>query len=194
MERAMKNMNLAAVVLRVRLALSALGPVLCGACLLLLVGGATLAWLLPQRALQAQRQQVAMRLASVPVAASAKTAPASANDNLKLFYDALGEKRYVEQQVKTLFGLAAKSNLSLSQGEYKAGYERNARLHTYQVTLPLKGSYRDVWQFGMLALRAIPFASLDELNFKRETIGDAQVEARLRLTLYLSDQPAGATP
>ncbi len=190
----MKNMNLAAVALRARLALSALGPVLCVACQLLLIGGATLAWLLPQRALQAQRQQVALRLASVPVAASAKTAPASASDNLKLFYDTLGEKRYAEQQVKTLFGLAAKSNLSLSQGEYKAGFDRNARLHTYQVTLPLKGSYRDVWQFGMLALRAIPFASLDELNFKRETIGDAQVEARLRLTLYLSDKPAGVTP
>lgn len=189
----MKPINLSAVVLRLRLAVMALGPVFCAACLLLLVGGAALLWLLPQRALQAQRQQVAVRLATMPPSAPANAAPVSANDNLLHFYDALGEKRYAEQQVKTLFGLAAKSKLLLSQGEYKSAHERNARLHTYQVTLPVKGSYADVWQFGLMALRVIPFASLDEISFKRDSIGAAQVEARLRLTLYLADKP-GALP
>lgn len=190
----MKQMNLSAVALRLRLAVEALGPVFCGACVLALVGAAALAWLLPQRALQAERQQVALRLAAMPAQAQVKSAPVSANDNLLQFYDALGEKRYAEQQVKTLFGLAAKARLSLSQGEYKSAYERNARLHTYQVTLPVKGSYADVWQFGMMSLRAMPFASLDEISFKRDSIGETQVEARLRLTLYLSDKPAGALP
>lgn len=190
----MKQLNLSAVALRARLALEALGPVFCAACVLALVGGAALVWLLPQRALQAERQQVALRLAAMPAQVQARSAPVSANDNLLHFYEALGEKRYAEQQVKTLFGLASKARLSLSQGEYKSAYERNARLHTYQVTLPVKGSYADVWQFGMMSLRAIPFASLDEISFKRDTIGETQVEARLRLTLYLSDQAAGAQP
>lgn len=190
----MKAINLPALVLRLRLALTALGPVFCAACLLLLVGGAALVWLMPQRALQAERQKVALRLITMPAPASAKAAPVSANDNLLHFYNELGEKRYAEQQVKTLFGLAAKAKLALSQGEYKSAYERNARVHTYQVTLPVKGSYADVWQFSMMALRAIPFASLDELSFKRDSIGAPQVEARLRLTLYLSDRPTGALP
>jgi hypothetical protein len=82
----------------------------------------------------------------------------------------------------------------LRQGEYKAAYDRDARIHTYQVSLPVKGSYRAVWQFAMLALRAIPFASLDELSFRRDAIGQADVEARLRLTLYLSGAaPGGAS-
>jgi hypothetical protein len=195
MERAMKNVNLAAIALRLRLALSALGPVLCGACVLVLVAGAAVLWLLPQRHLQAERQQVALRLAALPAqAAGAKGAPPTANENLLRFYEALGEKRYAEQQVRTLFGLAAKARLTLSQGEYKSGYDRNARLHTYQVTLPVKGGYGDVWQFSLMALRAIPFASLDEISFKRESIGEPLVEARLRLTLYLADRPAGALP
>lgn len=188
----MNNLNLSALVLRARLALGALGPVFCVACVLLLAGGAALAWLMPQRALQGQRQQVALRLATLPAPALAASAPVSSNENLVRFYEALGEQRYAEQQVKTLFGLAAKAKLSLSQGEYKGAFERNARLHTYQVTLPVKGSYGDVWQFGLMALRAIPFASLDEISFKRESIGEPQVEARLRLTLYLADKPAGA--
>ncbi len=190
----MKNVNLAAIVLRVRLALTAIGPVFCGAALLCVAGAATLLWLMAQPKLQAERQQLALHQVSMPAQAGARDAPVSASENLQRFYAALGEKRYAEQQVKTLFGLAAKTNLSLSQGEYKSAYDRNGRLHTYQVTLPVKGSYRDVWQFSLMALRAIPFASLDELSFKRESIGETQVEARLLLTLYLADQPAGALP
>lgn len=193
----MKPLKFAAVALKLRLFLMTRGPVLCAACVLLIAGACALAWLVPQRALQAQRHQVALRLATLPAASSALAAPASANDNLQLFYGALGEKRYAEQQVKSLFGLAAKSGLSLSQGEYKSGFDRNARMHTYQVTLPVRGSYAQVWKFSLLALRTIPFASLDELSFKRDNIGDTQLEARLRLTLYLTDQPgalAGAAP
>ena len=66
--------------------------------------------------------------------------------------------------------------------------------YTYQVTLPVKGSYGAVWKFGMLALRAIPFASLDEISFRRDAIGDAAVEARLRLTLYLAGPGTGVAP
>jgi hypothetical protein len=184
----MKPLNFSALALRARLAVMALGPVFCLACLMIVAGAAALAWLLPQRALQAERHQVAMRLVMMPAAASLKLPPETANQNLALFYDTLGEQRYAEQQVKTLFALAAKANLSLSQGEYKSAYDRNGQLHTYQVTLPVKGSYGQVWSFGLMALRSIPYASLDELSFKRENIGDAQVEARLRLTMYLSDR------
>jgi hypothetical protein len=187
----MSGLTVSSLALRLRLALMALGPVFCAACALLLIAGAVLLWLLPQRALQAERQAVALRLATMPAPVAALSAPVSANLNLLQFYAALGEKRYAEQQVKTLFGLAAKANLSLSQGEYKSAYDRNGRMHTYQVNLPVKGSYKDVWQFGMMALRAIPFASLDEISFKRESIGEAQVEARLRLTFYLADKSAG---
>ena len=85
----------------------------------------------------------------------------------------------------------------LSQGEYKSGYERNARVHTYQVNLPVKGSYAAIWQFALGALRAIPFAALDDISFRRDSIGDPTVEARVRITFYLSDAPgtsAGGAP
>lgn len=187
----MNNVNLAAIGLRLRLALAAMGPVLCGALVLIMAGAVTLAWLLPQRERQAERHQANMRAATMPAPALARVAPVTANDNLNLFYATLGEKRHAEQQVKTLFALADKAGLSLSQGEYKGGYDRNARVHTYQVTLPVKGSYDKVWQFAMLGLASMPFASLDEINFKRETIGEPAVEARMRLTLYLADNAAG---
>jgi hypothetical protein len=190
---------LPALVLRLRLWLASRGPVASGAAVLCVAAVLTLAWLLPERALQRQRSTVALGLAKLPqpaaiapLATANSDSNATANANLALFYDMLGERRYAEQQVKTLFALAAKNGLSLSQGEYKSAYDRNARLTTYQVNLPVKGSYGAIWTFALGTLRTIPFASLDDIGFRRDSIGDPTVEARLRLTLYLKDAPGGA--
>ena len=177
----------ARLLLRLRLALSNTGAVVVGAGVLGLAGALALAWLLPERALQGQRRVVALSLAALPPAAAVAPPAPGPNANLALFYGTLGERRYAEQQVKTLFALAAKTGLVLSQGEYKSGFEPNGRFHTYQVDLPVTGNYAAIWAFGMLALRAIPFASLDEISFRRDTIGAPMVDARLRLTLYLAD-------
>lgn len=187
----MNGQQMSALMLRARLALMGFGPVACGAALLAVLGLGALLWIVPQQGLQAGRQTVALGLAALPPVA-VKSAPVQANENLALFYETLGEQRYAEQQLKTLFGIAAKSGLVLSQGEYKAATTQDARLSTYQVTLPVKGSYGAVWQFGLLALRAIPFASLDEISFRRDNIADPNVEARLRLTLYLDKRQRGA--
>ena len=175
------------LMLRARLWLAARGPLACGAAVVALLAGLSLAWLLPQRALNAEQHAIALALVRMPPKV-VTSAPVLANQNLLAFYGTLGEQRYAEQQVKTLFALAAKNGLSLSQGEYKSAPVLAARLHTYQITLPVKGSYKAIWQFGLAALRAMPFASLDDISFKRDIIGDANVEARLRLTLYLADR------
>jgi hypothetical protein len=181
---AMNSVNLAALALRARLALQRVGIPACVALLLCVVGLSAWAWLLPQRA--AQAQLMARPLPS-PSALVVAPPPPSANQNLSAFYEVLGEKRYAEQQVKVLFDLAAKSHLTLSQGEYKAGYDKASRVSTYQIILPVKGPYQSIWQFAMQGLREMPFASLDEVGFRRDSIADPMVEARLRFTLYLKD-------
>jgi hypothetical protein len=201
--RAMKPLSLAGLLLRLQLAVRA-NPLLAGAVVILLCCAGALAWTLhaagqldaERTALVAARaaRQAAAPAAAGPAAPAAQPlaqAAAQPPDPLDAFYTALGPRRYAEQQVRTLFALAAKNGLSLSQGEYKTGYDRNARVTTYQVNLPVKGSYGAIWQFAMGALRAIPFASLDDISFRRDTIGDPAVEARLRLTLYLKDAPGG---
>ncbi|MFC3456848.1 hypothetical protein [Massilia haematophila] len=185
----MKNAALAPLVLRLRLVLGRLSPLLFLAALLYAAAFATLAWLVPARDALEHERALARRAAAQPPPAPQAAPVASADANLALFYDSLGQKRYVEQQVKTLFGIAAKTGLVLRQGEYKSGYDRNAKLYTYQVNLPVQGSYGQVWQFALLSLRAIPFASLDDISFRRDTIGQANVEARLRLTLYVLETP-----
>ena len=184
--------------LRLRLAVRA-NPLPAAAVLGLLACLAALAWTL-HAAVQADEEGAALRAAAARMAsvtskepeAAAPALPAAPPANtLDAFYAALGPRRYAEQQVRTLFALAAKNGLSLSQGEYKSVYDRNAGVYTYQVNLPVKGSYGAIWQFALGELRAIPFASLDDIGFRRDSIGDPAVEARLRLTLYLKDVPGG---
>ena len=187
--------TLTSPLLRLRLVLLRANPLVAAAGILVFVMAGALAWTLhavwamerAQDARAAQAKQKA-QAATVPAPASAPAlVPPQAPDNLAAFYGALGARGSAEQQVKTLFGLAARSGLVLRQGEYKPGYDRNAKVYTYQVNLPVKGSYAAIWQFAMAALRTIPFASLDEITFHRDAIGDATVDARLKLTLYLRD-------
>ncbi|WP_426111102.1 hypothetical protein [Massilia sp. PWRC2] len=185
---------LARLFLRSRLWLRARGPLRCASVLLAAAGIITLASLLPLRTAQDDRAAAALRRAAIASAAPAAlpavaTAAPPASVNLAQFQAVLGERRYVEQQVGTLFALAAKQGLVLSQGEYKAVVERNGGFATYQVNLPVKGSYGAIWQFAMAALAAMPFASLDDISFKRDSIGQPGVEARVRLTLYLQESP-----
>jgi hypothetical protein len=190
--------TLGSPMLRLRLMLLRANPLVLAAGILVFGMAAALAWTLhtvwalervqEAHAAQAKQKTQVASTAPPPVAAPA---PAPAPDNLAAFYGALGQRGSAEQQVRILFGLAEKSGLVLRQGEYKAGFDRNANVYTYQVNLPVKGSYGAIWQFAMAALRAIPFASLDEITFHRDAIGDATVDARLRLTLYLRE---GAGP
>ncbi|WP_426193636.1 hypothetical protein [Massilia sp. DWR3-1-1] len=189
-------MNGAALMLRWRLWLVARGPLPVAAVALPLAGVLALAVLLPLRTAQSDRRVAALSAAAMPAplapvvaAPLALAAPAAAGANLAQFQQVLGERRDVEQQVGTLFALAAKSGIVLNQGEYKSASVREGGFGTYQVNLPVRGSYGAIWQFAMAALRAIPFASLDDISFKRDSIGQPGVEARVRLTLYLQATP-----
>ncbi|WP_215409708.1 hypothetical protein [Janthinobacterium sp. JC611] len=187
----MMAIDLALLRLRAQLLLRRLGAPACLAVALLALGAAAWIWAWQQRSVAARLEARALPQPSLAVAALAP--PATASENLARYYAALGQQRHAEQQVKQLFDLAAKNGLLLAQGEYRSAYDKASGVATYQVTLPLKGSYAAVWQFALQALRAMPFASLDELSFRREQIADTQLEARLRLTFYLTDS-AGASP
>lgn len=187
----MNDLNFAMLALRARLAVLRVGPMACIAVALCMLGAVAWAWLLPQRAAQVRVMAQPLQLPAALV--SAPPAP-SANQNLAGFYDVLGEQRYTEQQVKVLFDLAAKDGLALNQGEYKSGYDQASRVGTYQIILPVKGQYQSIWQFVLQALRAMPFAALDEISFRRDSVADVAVEARVRFTLYLKNAEPAVQP
>lgn len=119
---------------------------------------------------------------------AAKQMPASDInlERLNAFYELLGEKKHVEQQVKTILYLANEAGISLKAGEYQLTENNAGKFYTYKVQLPVKGSYLQIRKFAEQVLLTIPFASLDEISFKREVINGTAIESKMVFTIYVS--------
>lgn len=109
-------------------------------------------------------------------------------DDLRRFYNLFPPAGALTPELERLHRLARGARLELAQGEYRLE-RRPAGLWAYRVTLPVRGSYSEVRSFISAVLKEMPGASLDALRFDRKKAGDAQLEAQLRLTLYV--RPSG---
>lgn len=137
------------------------------------------AWIKKQRLMLS----VAPRTASVPRISPTQK---SLND----FYSVLGDRRRTETHLHILFDLAQTSGITLSKGDYKSEYDPVSKVHAYQIQLPVTGTYSAILNFCEKVLRAMPFASLDELNVKRDRIGSPVLSVQLRFTLFLQASSA----
>ena len=117
------------------------------------------------------------RLAGQPV-----SAPDGAAD-LERFYRRFPTLDALQSELEAIYAHARASKLQLAQGEYRL--EKGVGLAAYRVTLPVRGSYAQVRQFVGHLLKDMPTASLDAVRFDRRKAGDAQLEAQVRLTIYL---------
>jgi hypothetical protein len=181
--------------LQIRLALMRFGLIKSIASIFCIAGLTAWLWAIPNlRAQQSAQQQNWLRAQQALQATDVtkQTDPQTlAEDNFNHFVDVLGDAHDTEQQIRILFALSRKTGLTLSQAEYKLVEDKNGLYRSYQILLPVKGSYGAIRQFCEKTLLAIPFASLDEMSFKRETIASDALEARLRFTLYLSESRSG---
>jgi hypothetical protein len=116
---------------------------------------------------------------------------APAKPLVQIRYDAfaslLADKRDLHRLVGRLFEEAERHSLKLAQAQYKLELEKAGGFWTYQVTLPVQGHYPDLRRFVDAALRTIPCAALEQVNFRRDGIEGRSAEARLRFVFYLKD-------
>lgn len=141
-----------------------------------------------QARLAAIKQETATLKQRIEQAAKSGIPESGSADELKQFYRFFASGTTTEWLDK-LYAAAAAEKLELATGEYRSVADKSGKLFRYQVTLPVKGSYVQIRRFIDAALIAVPVAALDDVNFKRETIGAAQLEARIKFTLFLGTQP-----
>lgn len=121
------------------------------------------------------------RTRSLPMAADAPAGPQQA---LLRFYGSFPAGDSTVHWLSLVERAAESQQLVLAAGEYRLERLPNQRLVRYQMTLPVRGSYRQVRGFLAEVLRTVPAAALDDVQFKRDGGGDA-LEAKVRLSLYL---------
>jgi hypothetical protein len=135
-------------------------------------------------------EEVAMLRADLERAArEERRAPsrAPAGEALERFYGRFAAPREALGALDVIFAAAAREKVALDTGEYRVTRERGARLHRYQIVLPVKGGYPAVRRFVARALNNVPGLALDDLALKRESISAPAVEARVQLTLYVGE-------
>lgn len=189
----MSAQTLRSAILQVRLAVGGLQPVTLAAATLCVAGALAWGWWVPhqQAALDAgraglQRELLAAKRAAEPHGQPVATTSA---ERATAFYAVLGDRRRAEEPLQQLFTLARESGLTLAKGDYKSSYDRSSRVYSYQAQLPVTGPYANIRHFCEKALLALPYASLDEIAFRRDAVGNGNLEARLRFTLHLTEAP-----
>jgi len=190
----MKRLDWRALGLQLQIMLRRIGAIPAVACVMVVLGlaGWVALAVLPNAesaALARQFHEAQQQLRATPTRASEADAPQRA---LLAFDQVLGERSSVDPSLRKLFDEARRLGLGLEQGEYRWQSDRSSVTDRYQVRLTTKGSYSAVRAFCERTLLAVPFASLDELNLRREAIDDDAVMASLLFTLHLRGAAADA--
>jgi Tfp pilus assembly protein PilO len=115
--------------------------------------------------------------------------PQTVRGQLSNFYAFFPMSDGVPQLLAKIQQAAQRNRLTLDKGEYKLAREQDFPVVRYQVTFPVVGEYTQVRGFVNTVLDTVPAAAVDELVLKREDIGDEQLEARVRFSLFLGVRP-----
>lgn len=109
----------------------------------------------------------------------------SLEEQLAEYYRKFPAEESSPQWLEKLMGLAANNGLSLNDGEYKVTRDNVGKLVRYQMTLRVKGEFPQIRKFLTDLPSVLPVVALETVQFERQKVADAIVEAKIKLVLYL---------
>ena len=92
----------------------------------------------------------------------------------------------INRVVGEVLAAAEAEGLVLERGDYRLADETGLDVMRYQITLPVKGSYANIKNFVRRALRDVPSLALDGIALQRQNVGEAAIEAQIRLSIFLA--------
>ncbi len=93
------------------------------------------------------------------------------------------------QLIGELEQLARTHGMTLPRGQYSMASVDGVAMQHWRLVLPLETDYPTLHAFLAAALERLPNMSLDELKLKRERIESSQLQAELRLSLFIESLP-----
>ena len=115
-------------------------------------------------------------------------------ENKQLFDASLIRSERLPEALMQIYKIAASQQLNLLKAEYQYLSADAFGLAQTKVTLPIKADYLFIRRFCENVLKAMPYVSLDEISFKRESIDTDQVSTRVRFTVWVNAIPAQPSP
>lgn len=93
--------------------------------------------------------------------------------------------------VRKMAALAQAQQITLQQADYQQQAHVATRLVQVHVTQPVSATYPQLRRYVESVLLALPNASLDQVFARRENIGQARLEVRLRWSFWIQKDPPG---
>lgn len=106
-------------------------------------------------------------------------------EQLSEFYQIFPNERNSVDLIGRIVAIAHSDGLNLDEGEYKVNHEKIGRLTRMQMILPVKAEYQQIRKFLADIGSDIPVASLEQIQFQRQKVGDPFVDTHIKLVLYL---------
>lgn len=131
------------------------------------------------RALDLQKNAANLQQAS---SMAARQAPAGQIDTFNAYFPT---ESSAPDTLELMMKEAVKAGLVPKQAEYRVIKTSPGEVLSYQLTLPLKGTYPQLVEFISNVLPKVNNVSLDNIVFQRQKISDTQPDSTLMLTLYL---------
>jgi len=160
-----------------------------GLAALALMAGAVLFLLIVVKPLEARNEQLEKRLArslrqdsSSGSALHRASVPAA---KLAAFYRFFETEGTATDWLARLYAIGSAAGVEFRSAGYRM-QDTGTRIERYEVALPVTGNYAQIRTFLENALVEIPVLSLDQVNFSRQHVNDAVVQAELRLSLHLA--------
>ncbi len=161
-------------------------PGMLGLGLFVLIGGFYLStFRAEQSRLDDLRQQIAKAREQRAAPGAEAGAPASAADKLAAFYGFFPRPTDLPDLLHKVFAAAKAQGLKLEHGEYRVVKDNAGALNQFQLTLPVQGTYPQIRKFVDGAMAQVSTLSLDSVQFERQKVGDALVEAKVKLVVYV---------
>lgn len=137
-----------------------------------------------QRDAQRDRALAFSKKHSLPAGLARRLADSPA-EQLLAFYKRLPAERALPDALEKIFATADQHSVGVNEGEYKLSREKSGKLVRFQLTLPLKGSYPQIRHFLAALMEALPMLALENIQFDRQKVGDADIDVKVRLVLFL---------
>jgi hypothetical protein len=142
--------------------------------------------------LQAELGQTRQRAAAASANGSDVPAPQSEPRRLLALHAVLRQSAESSEVVRKMAALAEAEQIRLAQSDYQRQLHSGIQVSQVLITQPVRATYPQLRRYIESVLRTVPNISLDQIAARRENVGQTQVEARLKWSLWI--QPAAAAP
>jgi Tfp pilus assembly protein PilO len=91
--------------------------------------------------------------------------------------------------LRQLFDEATRARLAVDTAKYDADAATSSGVVRYRIAFPVTGPYPQIRAFIDATLASMPAVALSELALERKAIGDGDVVAQIRMTVYTRSSP-----